>query len=179
VGPVAKRLIGRTTACTEGVLLSLFQLDRDGLATGDFGGIRHWLAPVSEYLSRHERDRKFVQNVSRILTRLAPGAMGQSTDIDWRLAARAPREAQLNPFSTVCRMQREFTDRDLSRPARTGKTDALIPHNNLSPKISIIAGSHRHDSESTRTALYIKDVLHRINIEETYLLDLERYPHGM
>ena len=43
-------------------------------------------------------------------------------------------------------------------------------------KISIIAGSHRRESESMRVAQYIQGVLGRIGIDQTYLLSLSDNP---
>jgi NAD(P)H-dependent FMN reductase len=43
-------------------------------------------------------------------------------------------------------------------------------------KISIIAGSHRHQSESARVAQYAERVLRRIGAERTYILSLSDNP---
>ena len=43
-------------------------------------------------------------------------------------------------------------------------------------KISIIAGSHRHDSESARVARYLEVILRKTGVEETYLLSLSDNP---
>ena len=43
-------------------------------------------------------------------------------------------------------------------------------------KISIIAGSHRRESESLRVAQYIQGVLGGIGIDHTYVLSLSDNP---
>jgi NAD(P)H-dependent FMN reductase len=43
-------------------------------------------------------------------------------------------------------------------------------------KISIIAGSHRHESESARVARYVQGVLRGLGSEQTYLLSLSDNP---
>ncbi|MCR4414768.1 MAG: NAD(P)H-dependent oxidoreductase [Thermoguttaceae bacterium] len=43
-------------------------------------------------------------------------------------------------------------------------------------KISIIAGSHRHESESARVARYVEAILRKIGVRQTYLLSLSDNP---
>lgn len=43
-------------------------------------------------------------------------------------------------------------------------------------KITIIAGSHRHEAESLRVAKYIEAVLREIGVDQTYLLSLSDNP---
>lgn len=43
-------------------------------------------------------------------------------------------------------------------------------------KISIVAGSHRHEAESTRVARYVEKVLQTAGADETYLLSLSDNP---
>jgi NAD(P)H-dependent FMN reductase len=46
----------------------------------------------------------------------------------------------------------------------------------MSLKISIIAGSHRHESESARVGSHIEKVLHGLGVTTTYTLDLAGNP---
>merc|ERR1712014_247811 len=46
----------------------------------------------------------------------------------------------------------------------------------MSPKISIIAGSHRHESESARVGSYVEKVLHGLGVERTYTVNLAGNP---
>ncbi len=46
----------------------------------------------------------------------------------------------------------------------------------MSLKISVVAGSHRGESESARVASYVETVMRGLGVESTYLLDLSGNP---